>query len=100
VIVYAIVVVVGNGWLGVAGHDANKVRCVYSKVDCSGGVISVVRWKDNGRLIEKNQQQRSPRRAVESWARREELRGSSMLFGGGGGVHASKQASKHLLSFA
>ena len=26
--VYAIVVVVGNGWLGVAGHDANKVRCV------------------------------------------------------------------------
>lgn len=28
VVVYAIVVVVGNGGLGVAGHDANKVRCV------------------------------------------------------------------------
>ena len=95
-------VVVGNGWLGVAGHDANKVRCVCSEVDCSGGVISVVKWKDNnGRLMQKNQQQQSPRRAVESWARREEaLRGSSVLFGGGG-VHASKHADKHLLlSFA
>ena len=87
-------VVVGNGCLGVAGHDANKVRCVCSEVDCSGGVISVVRRKDNGRLMKKSQQQQSPRRAVESWARREALRGSSMLFGGGG-VHASK----HLLSF-
>ena len=36
-----------------AGHDANKVRCVCSEVDCSGGVISVVRWKDNGRLVKK-----------------------------------------------
>lgn len=44
VFVYAILLVmVGNGCLGVACHDANKMRCVVKY--CSGGVISGAKWQ-------------------------------------------------------
>jgi hypothetical protein len=58
---------VGNGRVGVACHDANRMRCA---VKCyAGGMTSVARWQ----LAQEKCQQQSPRRTVESWTRWEAL---------------------------